>query len=102
VDSLLLANTPAATFAKLLRRGTDTYVICGEPDMVDISLGADRKFRRLARSDRFRLQVLAGLDHSILIIEQRRLLTQALSEYVVARYGPGSPAGVSESDPVDR
>jgi pimeloyl-ACP methyl ester carboxylesterase len=91
VDRLLLTKTPAATFEQLSRRGIDTLVICGEPDLADISLGTEHRYRRLARGDRFQLQMLEGLDHSVLIIAQRRRLPQARRDYVVARYGPDSP-----------
>ncbi len=93
VDRLLLDNTQCATFERLVASGVEVFVICGEPDLPPVTLGADVTLKRLRRSDRFGLAMLDGLDHAALLTEQRLRLKRALTDHVVTSYGPDRSDG---------
>ena len=96
VNRLLLDDPAASTLQRLVRRGTDVTVICGPPDFAPLALGEQATLRRLERSERFHLQVISGLDHAGLVIEQRESLKEALSKEILGRY---IVAGPEPADP---
>jgi pimeloyl-ACP methyl ester carboxylesterase len=89
VDRVLIRSSPAATFERLVKRGVETHVFCGEPDVPTVTLAAPARTERLKRSSPlFDFHLVNGLDHAALIIEERDALKQALTDHVLIRF-PG-------------
>ena len=87
VNRYLLENTPVASLEKLVDSGVDLLLVCGPPDYQPLSLGVEGRIRRLQQSNHFRLVLLEQLDHSAWVMEQRKVLIDALVEHLVTTYG---------------
>jgi hypothetical protein len=90
VKRLLLQNPSHLVIEKVVKSGVDVQVVVGLDDLMPIEMGARRALERLRRSDGFRLDVLEGLDHAGLIVEQRSRLMDAVTDRIVSRYAPSA------------
>ncbi len=89
---------PAAWLKKLTDAGVDVLLICGDREARPIKLsGTTWSFRRLERTGRYRLDLIPGLEHALLITDQRADVRRRVTEYMhrlAAADGraPGRPA----------
>jgi len=90
---------PAAWLKKLTTSGVDVLVICGDREARPIKLsGTAWSFRRLTRTGRYRLELIRGLEHGLLIADQRAHVAQLMSDHMAAlasRPVPTADAGFS-------
>ena len=89
VNRLLLDNTGVSTLERIVGAGGDTLLVCGPRDLLSISLGSERRVRRMQRSNHFQVVVLDELDHSSWPLYQRRRMIEVLTEYLQFRHGSG-------------
>jgi pimeloyl-ACP methyl ester carboxylesterase len=87
---------PAAWLKKLTDAGVDVLLICGDREARPIKLsGTTWSFRRLERTGRYRLDLIPGLEHALLITDQRADVRRRVTEYMhrlaVAGQAPGRP-----------
>jgi alpha-beta hydrolase superfamily lysophospholipase len=96
VHRLLLQNTGIATIEKIVGADVDTLLVSGPRDYMPISLGSEKRIRRLKQSVHFRVVLIDDLDHSSWVMDQRHRLIDVLADHLVAMYGP-SPSVPSPS-----
>ena len=82
LNGLLLRNRPDQTLKRIRDLGTDVLLIAGDPDWGNVTLGAQRRLRRMASGGRLTLLHLPSLDHSGFRIGQKELLVRHLHDYV--------------------
>ncbi len=72
INRVAVASPPARIIERLVDSGVDTYVVCGEKEARVMRRGQAAAFRRLARSGRFHLEVMPGIDHELFARASRR------------------------------
>jgi len=65
INRLAVENPPSRVLGRLVERGVDTFVVCGEPEARLVRRGEEAALRRLARTGSFRLEVVPGIDHEL-------------------------------------
>jgi len=65
INRVAVGSPPARILEKLVDGGVDTYIVCGESEAAVLRRGQAAAFRRLARSGRFHLEVMSGIDHEL-------------------------------------
>jgi len=71
----------------LVRHGTDTLLVCGDVELGPVREGVSTaRLRELQATGRLRIEHLAGLQHDLLIADQRRVVTELVTEHVLERY----------------
>jgi alpha-beta hydrolase superfamily lysophospholipase len=75
---------PAPVLKRLVHRGVDTFVVCGRSEAMALCRGERATFRRLESRRGFQMEVLPGIDHSLLIQAARDQVLHDLTEHVVA------------------
>lgn len=89
INRIGVEQPPARAFERLVARGVDTFVLCGDPEARLITRGARSLLRRLQRGGRFRLEVVPGIDHELFGRSARRRIEQMLTAHLVERFGSG-------------
>ena len=81
----------------LVQQGTDTLLVCGDAELRAACRGiAAARLQRLSRTGGLRLEHVAGLQHDLFIADQRRLVTQLVSEHVLSHFSaPPYPRAIS-------
>jgi alpha-beta hydrolase superfamily lysophospholipase len=83
---------PAQVLDRLVKQGVDTFVVCGRDEASEIRRGEKGKLRRLAKSQCFHLELVPGIDHSLLTRGARDRALPVLTEHLMSRFGkPTSP-----------
>ncbi len=83
-----LVRSPAAGIGMLVAAGTGTYLMCGPAEIRPFRERSGTQLRSLGRSEQFRLDVVEGLDHSLLRREPRDRALALLLEHLASRYAP--------------
>lgn len=90
------SQRPAVWLAELVGRGVDVLVVCGEREARPIRLsGSSRRFRRLERTGRYRLDLVPGLEHGLLRSDQREEVAVRLGDHVLGLTGHRAPPDVA-------
>ena len=90
-NAVSASRSPKHWLARLVAAGVDTYCICGEDEARPLTEGT--QLARLEESgDCLRVEVVPGLDHGIMAADQRALVSDRLTEHLLARFGPDSPS----------
>ncbi len=81
----------------LVQQGTDTLLVCGDAELRAARRGiAAARLERLSRTGGLRLEHVAGLQHDLFIADQRRLVTQLVTEHVLSHFSaPPYPRAIS-------
>lgn len=81
---------PARWLRELTSEGVDVLLICGEREARPIQLsGLARTFRRIERTGRYQLDVIAGLEHGLLLADHRVDVAVRTIRHV-SRFLPGN------------
>jgi pimeloyl-ACP methyl ester carboxylesterase len=72
---------------ELVESRVDTLCICGEEEARAIALEMSASHRH----EGFEVQILRGLDHALLVADQRAEVVNRLTEHVVGRFAQRSP-----------
>jgi alpha-beta hydrolase superfamily lysophospholipase len=65
INRVAVGSPPGRIIEKLVDSGVETYVVCGDGEARVMRRGQAAAFRRLARSGRFHLEVMPGIDHEL-------------------------------------
>lgn len=77
---------PARALGRLVERGVDTFVVCGDHEARVITRGETGVLRRLRRTGRFRLEVLPGIDHELFQRSAREVVEPMLTGHLIERF----------------
>jgi hypothetical protein len=97
-------HRPVVWLKKLTAAGVDVLIICGVREARPIKLsGTIWSFRRLERTGLYRLDLIPGLEHGLLITDQRTEVRRRVTEYVYRLAGltAAGPQSASESHPAE-
>jgi pimeloyl-ACP methyl ester carboxylesterase len=95
VNRVALNQLPADVMRRIVDRGSDVLVVCGDPDFDLFRLGARRTVSRLEQRANFTLTYLPTLDHSVMKSGQRDRVMAVLTEHVMDRFGRSPAAAVT-------
>jgi alpha-beta hydrolase superfamily lysophospholipase len=84
---------PVLAFKRLVDRGVDTFVVCGSSEGTMITRGERAMVRRLHEDQRFRMEVLPEIDHSLFTKAARDHVLPLMKEHVTRRYAGASDVG---------
>jgi hypothetical protein len=86
-------RSPKSWLAQLVADGVDTFCICGEDEARPLTEGT--QLARLVDSAEscLRVEVVPGLDHALMAADQRALVSDHLTEHLLARFGPARAPG---------
>lgn len=101
VEGLMAAPSgrPAVWLQKLTAQGVNVLLVCGEREARPIKVsGMARTFRRLSRTGLYRLDLFPGLEHGLLIAEQRDQVKERVTRHVLELSGRSSRSTVHETD----
>jgi alpha-beta hydrolase superfamily lysophospholipase len=105
LEGLLAAprRRPAVWLRELTGQGVDVLLVCGEREARPVRLsGSARSFRRLDRTGLFHLDLVPGLEHGLLIAEQRAEVRERVTQHVLrlsgCSGGDKSPSDVADPD----
>ena len=90
VNHTLLERIGISSLERIVDAGVHTLLVCGPGDFLPVSLGSERRLRRLRASRRFQLELLDELDHASWVKQQRVRLIEVVETYLVAAYGTAS------------
>ncbi len=76
--------------AQLVADGVDTYCICGEDEARPLTEGTQLAQLQASKDSCLRVEVVPGLDHALIDAGQRALVSDRLTEHLLARFGPGA------------
>jgi alpha-beta hydrolase superfamily lysophospholipase len=93
INRVAVENPPAKILERLVDNGVDTYIVCGEPEARTLRRGQTAALRRLARSGRFHLEVVPGIDHELFARRSRDLVAPMVTAQVLSSTAPAASAG---------
>jgi alpha-beta hydrolase superfamily lysophospholipase len=79
----LSPRRPSKWTTELVSSGVLSLFLVGNYEGRQIQHGAGRAIQRLQRSDRLRIQVENGLDHALMTVESRQLVTDVLTRHLL-------------------
>jgi len=92
INRVAVGNPPARILERLVAAGVETYIVCGESEARAMRRGQAAAFRRLARTGRFHLEVVPGIDHELFARVSRDrvrpMVTERIQQSVATRPGP--------------
>ncbi|HXQ44594.1 MAG TPA: alpha/beta fold hydrolase [Acidimicrobiales bacterium] len=94
INRVAVASPPARIIERLVANGVETYVVCGESEARVMRRGQAAAFRRLARSGRFHLEVMPGIDHELFARASRDRVGPVVTERILG--------SVTTTEPVRR
>lgn len=77
---------PAKALGRLVDRGVDSLVVCGENEARVICRGETGALRRMQRTGSFRLEVIPGIDHELFQRSARDRVEQMLTTHLTQRF----------------
>jgi alpha-beta hydrolase superfamily lysophospholipase len=92
INRVAVATPPARIIERLVDSGVDTYVVCGEKEAAAMRRGQAAAFRRLARTGRFRLEVVSGIDHELFARASRDRVGPMVTERIRQSVAMEDPA----------
>ena len=84
INKVAVASPPARIMERLVASGVDTYVVCGEKEAAVMRRGQAAAFRRLARTGRFHLEVMPGIDHELFARASRDRVGPVVTERILS------------------
>jgi alpha-beta hydrolase superfamily lysophospholipase len=92
INRVAVATPSARIIGKLVDSGVDTYIVCGEKEAATMRRGQAAAFRRLARTGRFHLEVMPGIDHELFARASRDRVGPVITERILRSVTTGAPA----------
>jgi alpha-beta hydrolase superfamily lysophospholipase len=83
INRVAVANPPGRIIGRLVDSGADTYVVCGDMEAGMMRRGQAAAFRRLARTGRFHLEVMPGIDHELFARASRDRVEPVVTERIL-------------------
>jgi pimeloyl-ACP methyl ester carboxylesterase len=83
INKVAVESPPGRIIERLVDDGVDTYVVCGEKEARVMRRGQAAVFRRLARTGRFHLEVMAGIDHELFARVSRDQVEPVVTERIL-------------------
>jgi pimeloyl-ACP methyl ester carboxylesterase len=83
-------RSPRSWLAQLAADGVDMYCICGEDEARPLTEGTQLAQLQLTTDTCLRVEVIPGLDHALIAADQRALVSDRLTEHLLARFGPST------------
>jgi len=90
IDRLGVETPPARSFEKLVERGVDTYVVCGDREIKAIRRGQGARMRRVQSSGNFHLERVPGHDHELFGYDVRQMVEAMVTRHVVSHFAPST------------
>jgi alpha-beta hydrolase superfamily lysophospholipase len=87
INRIAVDSPPARSLAKLMEVGANTFIIAGEKEARAITRGDGRTMRHLRRTAGFRMEIMPGLEHSLLERRGRERATTLLVQHVIDQFG---------------
>ena len=91
INRVAVGSPPARILEKLVDGGVDTYIVCGESEARVMRRGQAAAFRRLARSGRFHLEVMSGIDHELFARASRDRVGPVVTERILRSVTTAEP-----------
>ena len=85
---LFSQNLAAPRFRELVDRGIETLLICGPLEAAAFRQSGPRLMEQLEHTDRFHLEIIPDLDHSLLDLESRDRARRCVAQFVISRFAP--------------
>ena len=92
INRVAVANPPGRIVGRLVDSGVDTYIVCGEKEAAVMRRGQAAAFRRLARTGRFHLEVMPGIDHELFARASRDRVGPVITERILRSVSTEDPA----------
>lgn len=83
INRVAVGSPPGRIIEKLVESGVDTYIVCGDGEARVMRRGQAAAFRRLARSGRFHLEVMPGIDHELFARASRDRVGPVVTERIL-------------------
>jgi len=97
------SRSPRGWLAQLVAEHVDTYCICGEDEARPLTEGTQLAQLQAGEDSCLRVEVVPGLDHALMAADQRALVSDRLTEHLLARFGPHArprPSGAPRATPL--
>jgi hypothetical protein len=78
----LVTASPARMFERLVNSGVPILVVAGHEEARRLSQGEERRIRTLTRSGAFRMEVVPGLEHTLLERTGRDYVSEILHAWI--------------------
>jgi pimeloyl-ACP methyl ester carboxylesterase len=100
LDRARIVLSPSRGIEPLVLAGTDVLLVCGNDDGRRFTNRGGWITRKLVRTGQFRFELVAGLDHAMLLNDQQQAVRTLLLEHILLRFdteplGRRTGAGVS-------
>jgi alpha-beta hydrolase superfamily lysophospholipase len=92
INRVAVGTPPARIIEKLVESGVDTFIVCGEKEASAMRRGQAAAFRRLARTGRFHLEVMPGIDHELFARASRDRVGPVITERILRSVTTADPA----------
>jgi alpha-beta hydrolase superfamily lysophospholipase len=83
INRVALGTPPSRKLSKVVEGGVNVFVIDGDEEAMWLRRGEGPTMRRLARSPRFRIEVIGDLEHSLFERHGRELAAGLVADYVL-------------------
>jgi alpha-beta hydrolase superfamily lysophospholipase len=92
INRVAVGSPPAKIIERLVESGVDTYIVAGTREARVMRRGQAAAFRRLARSGRFHLEVMPGIDHELFARASRDRVGPMVTERILGSVTTTEPA----------
>ncbi len=92
INRVAVGNPPARIIERLVDAGVETYIVAGESEAREMRRGQAAAFRRLARTGRFHLEVVPGIDHELFARVSRDRVSPMVTERILRSVATKDPA----------
>jgi alpha-beta hydrolase superfamily lysophospholipase len=92
INKVAVECPPGRIIERLVDDGVDTYVVCGEKEARVMRRGQAAAFRRLARTGRFHLEVMPGIDHELFARASRDRVGPVVTDGILKSVATTEPA----------
>ena len=92
INRVAVASPPARIIEKLVDSGVDTHIVCGDKEARVMRRGQAAAFRRLARTGRFHLEVMPGIDHELFARASRDRVGPVVTDGILKSVATTEPA----------
>ena len=91
INRVAAEDPPVKRLVEVVDAGATVLVIAGTKEARWLIGGAGRTVRKLARSGRFRMEVIPDLEHTLFERRTREIAAAMLSEHIIGHFGPLRP-----------
>jgi alpha-beta hydrolase superfamily lysophospholipase len=91
INRTALGPPPPAVLVKVVDAGVDIFVIVGKSEAHMLQRGERWMMRKLSRSERFRIDVVPELEHSLFDRSSSEYAAKLLGDYIDVKYASNAP-----------